>query len=200
MTVRSACASKPGHLRAGTGGSSSCCSCEARPSPSGSRPLAAAARSRGAERMRRIQTPGGPEVITVAILAQGTHWAVALAQAFWPGFDPRPARVPSPERSEREEEKTCIARSSTVAREDISTGICSCTRCSAGFGFRRQSVRGGRTPQLLGLVEPTTASRITARCTVAWCCIARARAGSSCCPGKGCVTRTTASTVARADA
>ena len=133
MKVRSACASKPGLLRAGTGGSSSCCSCEARPSPSGSRPLAAAARSRGAERIRRILTPGGPEVFTVAILAQGTYWAVARAQAFWPGFDPRPARVPSPERSEREEEKTCIARSSSVAREDISTGICTCTRCSAGF-------------------------------------------------------------------
>ena len=56
-----------------------------------------------------------------------------MRMPFWPGFDPRPARVPSPERSEREEEKTCIARSSTVAREDISTGICSCTRCSAGF-------------------------------------------------------------------
>ena len=56
-----------------------------------------------------------------------------MRRPFWPGFDPRPARVPSPERSEREEEKTCIARSSTVAREDISTGICSCTRCSAGF-------------------------------------------------------------------
>ena len=102
MKVRSACASKPGHLRAGTGGSSSCCSCEARPSPSGSRPLAAAARSRGAERIRRIQTPGGPEAFTVAILAQGTHWAVAHAQAFlaWVRSPPR-ARSKPREKRER---------------------------------------------------------------------------------------------------
>ena len=102
MKVRSACASKPGHLRAGKGGSSSCCSCEARPSPSGSRPLAAAARSRGAERIRRIETPGGPEAFTAAILAQGTHWADADAQAFlaWVRSPPR-ARSKPREKRER---------------------------------------------------------------------------------------------------
>ena len=42
-----------------------------------------------------------PQEITVAILAQGTHWAVALAQAFcFPGFDP-PPRAPSNPREER---------------------------------------------------------------------------------------------------
>ena len=35
-----------------------------------------------------------PQEITVAILAQGTHWAVALAQAFClPGFDPCRAQM-----------------------------------------------------------------------------------------------------------
>ena len=50
-----------------------------------------------------------------------------------------------------------------------------------GVGFRRQSVRAwARTPQLLGFVEPMTASRMVTRCNVARCCIARARAGLPC--------------------
>ena len=52
-------------------------------------------------------------------------------------------------------------------------------------GLRRwlqgQSVRAWvRTPQLLGFVEPMTASTMVTRCNVAGCCITRAQADSPC--------------------
>ena len=52
-------------------------------------------------------------------------------------------------------------------------------------GLRRwlqgQSVRAWvRTPQLLGFVEPMTASTMVTRCNVAGCCITRAKADSPC--------------------
>ena len=71
-----------------------------RRSPSGSRPLAGpfgvpfGVPARGFARR--------PQWITVAILAQGAYWAVALAQAFClPGFDPcRAQMIVAPRRGE----------------------------------------------------------------------------------------------------
>ena len=103
-------------------------------SPSGSRPLADRARRRIAPLGSATARPRDPfpwklQAITVAILTQGTHCAVAHTQAFClPGLDPRPAQRASPKgKGERQRQRgrcrhVSIARSSTVVHEDISRG------------------------------------------------------------------------------